>query len=188
MGSAARAIIKGHRWGLYLGACALLAAVVLQLSIWPVFEMQRRAIRSEMKWKLLRGVPESDLLTFRFTAAKVEELEFKDGGKEVVIGGVMHDIVRRTIGPDGIIALHVVRDEAETALLAGLDRRVRGIQEGDERGQQQRRVLVSMWPGFHEHAEPKVIFRRSTGRRYPPVIATAGGIRQGIEPGPPRRS
>lgn len=187
MRSAAGAVIKGQRWGLYLGFLALSASVLLQLSIWPSFEVQRRAIRSEMKWKLLRGVPENDLLTFRFTAKELAELDFEDGGKEVVIGGAMHDIVRRTTEAGGIVVLHVIRDEAETALLAGLDRKVRGVQEHDERGQQQRRALVSMWPGFHENARPDMIFRRPTDRIFPEMVEAAGRAPGAVDPGPPRR-
>lgn len=171
-----------------LGFAAFAVALLLQLSIWPVFEFQRMSIRSEMKWKLLRGVPESDLLTFHFNPEAYADLEFEDGGKEVELDGAMHDIVRTERQANGDLVIHVVRDDAETALLAGLDQRVRRLQEGDASGQEQRRVITTSWPGFHDSVRSKTFVLKVFDRHFPEGTMGTGRTAEAADPGPPRRA
>ncbi len=176
------------RIAMLAGISAFVVALVLQLSIWPSFECQRYMIRSEMKSRLLRCVPQEDLVVFRFTPAEYADLDFEDGGRELELNGAMHDIVRTVCDADGMILVQVVRDEAETALLASLDKRVRKVQEADTRGHQQRRVLASMWAGFHE-AVPVTIFRLpGTERIFPEERHRYGRVADGEDHGPPRRA
>lgn len=185
----ARSLVKRDlcpRGVLLAGSLAFAVSLVLQLSIWPVFEIQRRAVRSEMKWKLLRGVPESDLLIYRFSREVYAELEFEDGGKEVELKGIMHDIVRTLHEADGTVVIHVVRDDVETALLAGLDQRVRGIQERDTRGQEQRRALTALWAAYHESPGTRLLSMAPMDRWFHEPLARHGRTIDSADPGPPR--
>jgi hypothetical protein len=158
----------------------------LQLSIWPVFEVQRMVIRASVKTQLVQGIPASDLLTFRFTEEQYGALEFEDEGREVELNGAMHDIVRTERCTEGRVEVQVVRDEAETALLGGLDRRVRAIQEDDAQGRQQRRVLVGMWPSFQEVPGERVFVLTASERRFAELRVSEGRSADVVEPGPPR--
>ena len=174
------------RWASWAGVAAFAVSLSLQLSIWPVFEYQRSRIRSEMKWKLLRAVPQEDLLTFRFTRAEYAGLVFHDKGKEVALHGVMHDIVR-TVSEEGVmVRIDVVRDDAETALLAGLDRKVRAEQERDAKGEKERRLLSSVWAGFHELNVLGVVDLPAMDRHFHEVRPPCGRIADHAEHGPPR--
>lgn len=174
------------RWASWAGVAAFVISLSLQLSIWPVFEYERSRIRSEMKWKLLRSVPQEDLITFRFTRAAYVGLDFHDGGKEVALDGVMHDIVRTVADQGGMVRIEVVRDEAETELLAGLDSKVRAAQERDARGEHERRVLTSGWACFHESSAMGTFEPPVFDRYFHDLPPPCGRIADCADPGPPR--
>lgn len=168
------------------GAGAFVVTLALQLSVWPTFECQRYMIRSEMKARMLLSVPQEELTVYRFTQAEFGDLDFEDGGHEVRLNGAMHDIVRIARDIDGTMLVQVVRDAAETALLADLDRRVRGLQEADTRGQEQRRLLTSMWPGFHEPLSTTTFDLPAMFRHFPEEQQGYHHTADTADPGPPR--
>lgn len=171
--------------GLITGISALLVAMGLQLSIWPSFELERNAIRSAMRWSILRGVDPSALEMLRFTTTEYAQLRFEDEGKEVRVDGHIYDIVHTTSAA-GTVIIHAVRDEAETALLADLDRRVQQAQ--DDQGHCHRRMLIAAWAGFHEGPVERTIAITAQLRHFPDRSVAEGRTLGSIEPGPPRKA
>jgi len=85
-----------------------------------VFKIQQHQIRREIKQRIKAGVPETELVRFKFLAGKpdpdfqrVEEHEFRYAGK-------MYDIVRQESHGD-TTWYHCISDEKETQLFANLE-------------------------------------------------------------------
>ncbi len=173
--------------GLGAGISAFLVAMGLQLSIWPSFELERRAIRSAMKWSILRGVDPSELVMLRFSTREYALLRFEDQGREVRVADRIYDIVRTTRAA-GTVTIHAIRDDEETELLADLDSSVQRAQDQDDQGGSQRRMLITAWAGFHEGPVEKTIAISGQLRQFPHRSIAEGRTLGSIEPGPPRKA
>lgn len=108
---------------------SILLSLVLLQSAGPIvlLQLQQKQIRREMKRAIRAGMPEEQLLRFEFAAdgglvggGRVEWIE----PHEFRYRGVMYDIAR-TVEEDGRTVRYCVRDDAETAVYAQLDRLVR---------------------------------------------------------------
>ena len=174
---------------LLMGCTLVLVAMVAQLSVWPVHSVQRRAIRHEMKDRILAGLPESALTRFRLCQAEYDAVDFVDGGRELRSEGVMYDIVRIYENAQGLIVIEAARDDKETELMADLGRLVQQRVDGDEQGQAQRQSVIGSWAPFCGAVVPLRV-------QAPPVIERwfgssdpfTGRSATPIDPGPPRRS
>jgi hypothetical protein len=177
------------RLSLLGGAGLVLFAVLVQLSVGPVHLVERTSIREDMKARLMAGLPHSELTVFHLTGAEFTNIDFEDDGREMEVDGVMYDIVRIHRGSANGVVVEAARDDAETKLMADLDRLVQGQLAGDTRGQEQRAQLVSAWCAFHE------AIGRTSLRLPPPKELTyaassecTGRTIGAIDPGPPRRA
>jgi hypothetical protein len=175
------------RLPLLTGAGLILLALLAQLSVGPMHLFERFSIREEMKHRLMTGLPQSEWTVFHFSQADLEDLDFEDDGHEMEIGGMMYDIIRTGQEADGGIVIEAVRDDAETKLMADLDRLVRGHLAADTKGQEQRSRIIGAWVTYHETIG-------GTSLR-PPSSKELGFARFGghmgrtigaIDPGPPR--
>lgn len=175
------------RLPLLAGAGLVLLALLAQLSVGPLHLFERFSIREEMKHRLMTGLPKSELSVFHFSQADLEDIDFEDEGREMEVGGMMYDIVRTCATVDGGIVIEAVRDNAETKLMADLDRVVQGHLAADTKGQEQRSRIVAAWANYHE------VIGRSSLR--PPSSNELGFARfrghmgrttGAIDPGPPR--
>lgn len=181
---------QGPKAAMLLMGCALvLVSMLAQFSVWPVHSIQRRAIRHEMKDRILAGLPESALTVFRFTLAEYEQVDFVDGGRELRSEGVMYDIVRTYTDLGGLIVIETARDDEETGLMAELGRLVQRRVDADEQGREQRQSVIGSWaPFFGAMPSPRIpappVSERSFGSSEPCTGRSAAAI----DPGPPRRS
>ena len=130
--------------GMLLGCALVLVSIIAQLSVWPVYHLQRRAVRHEMKDRILAGLPESVLTRFVYTDDQYAELDLLDGGREIRSEGVMYDIVRIQ-RLHGKVIIEAARDDKETKLMADLDRMVEQRAAADKEGQQQRQRIIGTW-------------------------------------------
>ena len=185
-----RCSAQGTKAAMLLMGCALvLASMVAQLSVWPVHSMQRRAIRHEMKDRILAGLPESALTKFRLTPAQYEQVDFMDGGRELRTDGVMYDIVRTWTNAQGLIVIEAARDDKETGLMADLGRTVQLRMDADEQSREQRQSVVGSWASFcGEVVRPQVPAPPVTGRCFGSLEAFTGRSAASVDPDPPRRS
>ncbi len=125
-------------------ASILLSLLLLQSAGPIVFlQLQQRQIRREMKRAIRAGLPEEKLQRFvmeadgRFTdRGEVEWIE----PHEFRHNGVMYDIARRESDGDRTV-LFCVRDDAETALYAQLDRLAREETNNPERSREASRLM-----------------------------------------------
>lgn len=108
---------------------SIVLSLLLLQSAGPIFflQLQQRQIRREMKRAIRAGLPEEKLRRFVMEA----DGRFADGrnvewfeAREFRHNGVMYDVARRESDGDRTV-LFCVRDDAETALYARLDRLVR---------------------------------------------------------------
>lgn len=171
-----------------VGAAAILFAMAVQLSLYPVFHVQRRAIRHEMKDRILAGLPASALTKFRYTPEQLAAVDFVDGGRELRHHGVMYDIARVYHDGRGQVVIEAARDDKETKLMADLGRMVERRVEQDAGGRSARLALMGGWAVYCEPwpsmenggRESRVLsFREPVDRPGIPGDA--------IDPGPPRR-
>ncbi len=177
------------RLPLLTGATLVLFAVLVQLSVGPVHLFERASIRKEMKQRLMVGLPSSELTIFRLTGTEFKDIDLEDDGREMEVDGLMYDIVRLQWEPDGIVVVEAVRDDAETQLMADLERLVQGQLVGDTRGQKQRVQLVSAWCTYHEAIGPNRFWLPSPKELgYAEVGMCTGRTIGAIDPGPPRRA
>ena len=172
----------------WVGAAALLSAIVLQLGMYPVFHLQRKAVRHAMKDRILAGVPASALTEFRYTAQELAEVDFVDGGRELRHEGVLYDIVRKHHDGQGQVVIAAVRDDKETRLMADLGRMVERQVEQDANGRTGRLALIGSWALYCEPWSSM----RCTGLAghdltfFEPAMRS-GRLVDAMDPGPPRR-
>ena len=114
---------------------SILLSVLLLHSVGPLalLQWQQQQIRREMKRAIRAGLPEDRLIRFVF----VSEDRLAGGGRvewieahEFRHRGVMYDIAR-TVVAEGRTVRYCVRDDAETAVYAQLDRLAREESNSD---------------------------------------------------------
>lgn len=172
-----------------LGASVLwCAAILLQLSLWPTFEWKRYQIREAVRGSILATLPPGELTTLSFTPEQFAGLTSMDDGREILLDGIVYDIVRMTEDHDGSIQVQAYRDDDETAELIDLDRLTGLLQGEDEDDQEQRVVTVGSWAPFHEWSTT-ISFRLSASAR---VFGLTCGMPIDrvidVEPAPPRKT
>lgn len=183
------AAFGAKRLSLLVGAGLVLFAVLVQLSVGPVHLLERAGIRGDMKARLMAGLPQCRLTILHLSEAEFNGIYFEDDGREMEVDGVMYDIVRIHRESTNEIAVEAVRDDAETELMADLDRLVQGQLAGDTRGQEQRAQLVSGWCVFHEAiGRTALVLPSPTELAYAVSRACSGRTIGAIDPGPPRRA
>lgn len=185
-----RCSAQGTKEAMLLMGCALvLASMIAQLSVWPVHSMQRRAIRHEVKDRILAGLPKSALTKFRLTPAEYEQVDFVDGGRELRSEGVMYDIVRICKSAQGLMVIEAARDDKETGLMAELGRIVQQRVDADEQGREQRQHMIGSWAPFYGAVVPvKVQSPPAIERWFGSSDPFKGRSATPIDPSPPRRS
>ena len=139
-----------------------------------------------MKQRLLAELPVRDLSEFRFTPAEFENIDLKDGGRELERDGFLYDLVRIERIADGSIIVHALRDDRETKVLATLDGLLDQLEEKDNQGKDQRTHLVSSWAPFCELVPTMAFFSVARDRGFPELTFALGRTADAIEPGPPR--
>lgn len=84
-----------------------------------IFKIKQYSIRKEIKTKIKEGVPQQELVIFRFSEEQLAKLEWKHS-REFRFRDMMYDIVRRSVEND-IHILYCVSDEQENRLFVRLD-------------------------------------------------------------------
>ena len=184
---------RRHPWAQQLlvlaGAATVLFSVLVQLAMYPVFHVQRTAIRHHMKHRILAGLPASALTTFRFTPQELAKVHFVDGGRELRHEGVLHDIARVYHDGHGQVVVEALRDDRETRLMADLGRMVERRVAQDADGRTGRLVLMAGWAAFCEPWPAEWSVGQPSQDRPFMKLATSAGRQVGaIDPGPPRRA
>lgn len=87
---------------------------------YPLFKYAQYKIQKEIKGRLKKSVPDSELFVIAIPADKVNELDWKREGKEFRYKGTMYDIVKSENKGDEMI-YHCVNDKQETQLFAQLE-------------------------------------------------------------------
>lgn len=89
------------------------------------FKVRQHSIRHEIKLKLIRSVPESELtiLSFHPEADEYKEVEWKEP-HEFRYRGRMYDISYQETDAQGVIHFHCINDTQEEELFAHLDEHV----------------------------------------------------------------
>jgi len=99
-----------------------LFAVVLiwqGLGTFVVFQLERKAIRKELKMRIKEGVPEGELSEFRFTSDQYHQLEWRKSN-EFVWQGHFFDVVKSRKDVNGNFILKCISDRQEDKLFADL--------------------------------------------------------------------
>ncbi len=185
-----RGSVQGTKAAMLLTGCALvLVSIIAQLSLWPVHSMQRRAIRHEMKDRILAGLPERALTKFRLSQAEFAEVDVVDGGRELRSEGVMYDIVRMYRNGQGLIVIEAARDDKETELMADLGRLVQQCVDADEQGREQRQNVIGSWAPFCGTVIPvRIQAPPAIERWFGSTAPFMGRSSDPVDPSPPRRS
>lgn len=84
------------------------------------FLLVKKQVKQSLKLQLKSGVPEEDLVAFRFTSAQYNNLHWVKKDKEFKWINSMYDVVSRT-EENGIIFLSCINDTKETELFKQLD-------------------------------------------------------------------
>lgn len=172
----------------WLGAAALLSAIVLQLGMYPVFHLQRKAVRHAMKDRILAGVPASALTEFRYTPQELAEVDFLDGGRELRHEGVMYDIARVHHDGHGHVVIAALRDDKETRLMADLGRMVELQVEQDATGRNGRLALIGSWAVYCEPwSSMGCADLEGHALTFFEPAMRPGRLVDAMDPGPPRR-
>jgi len=181
---------QGPKAAMLLMGCALvLVSMLAQFSVWPVHSIQRRAIRHEMKDRILAGLPESALTKFRFTLSEYEQVDLVDGGRELCSEGVLYDIVRIYKNGQGFMVIEAARDDKETELMADLGRMVQRRVEADVQGRQQRERIIGSWAPYCGTIDALSIPSSPIAERcFGSIRQREGRSADAVDPGPPRRS
>ncbi len=87
---------------------------------YTVLHLQKKAVKKKVKWMMIAGLDEQQLVHLDFTKVEAAELDWKHSG-EFAFEGEMYDIVRSIDRGDSVtfICWH---DHEETALSKDLDR------------------------------------------------------------------
>lgn len=173
---------------LLAGAAAVLLAMGVQLAMYPVFHAQRRAIRHEMKDRILAGLPAGALTTFRFAPQELADVDFVDGGRELRHQGALYDIARVYHDGRGRVVIAALRDDRETRLMADLGRMVERRVAQDAHGRNGRLALMAGWAVYCE-PWPRMLHadHAAVTRAFGETAGDAGRSVDAIDPGPPRR-
>ena len=86
-----------------------------------VFKLRQEKVRKEIKMMLKAGVPDGELSVIRHAEDNAHEFRWIHS-REFRYKGVMYDVVKSEIAPDGARLLYCVTDHQETLLFANLDR------------------------------------------------------------------
>lgn len=108
-----------------------------------LFHIQRSQVRKEVKLRIKQGVPEEQMLIFRFSTAApgLQNLQWENP-HEFRFRGRMYDVVRQHTANDSIY-LYCIDDQQETRLFATLSELVDNqLNQGPAREQQQVASLV----------------------------------------------
>jgi hypothetical protein len=160
---------------------SILLSLLLLQSAGPMLllQLQQSQIRREMKWAIRAGLPDERLVRFEFET----DDRLVDGGRvewiephEFRYNGVMYDIAR-SVEEDGRTVHYCVRDDAETALYAQLDRLMREETNQDpERRRQAARILQHLLlPVLPPQASSFAVFRTGFTLPFAAVPATRRG-------------
>lgn len=123
-------------------AIALLFFILLQAAGFiVVLEIQKHGIRQEIKQQIKAGVPEAELVLWKFCEGKSEPAFQRIDEHEFRYGGKMYDIVRQESHGD-TTWYYCLADEKETQLFAQLEELVkRGMRQNPEQQQRLERLL-----------------------------------------------
>lgn len=86
----------------------------------PLFKFSRSIIREEIEQLSKRDIPEDQLCSIIVPINKLNELEWKEQGKEFRYNGAMYDIVKQKI-EKGVITFYCINDKQEARLFAHIE-------------------------------------------------------------------
>ncbi|WP_421750729.1 hypothetical protein [Croceimicrobium sp.] len=108
-----------------------LGLLLLQsFGIYPSFRYLQQQIRQEVKSRIKAGIPEEELIAFRWNSIK-EQAQWTKAGKEFRYRGEMFDIIRIE-GSDSDLLFYCFADLKEKGLFDGLNDLVRASGFGDK--------------------------------------------------------
>jgi hypothetical protein len=152
-----------------LVATILLLFMLLQAAGYLlVFEIQKHAIRREIKQQIKAGVPEAELVLLKFVEGKSYPAFQRVHAREFRYQGKMYDVVRQESRGD-TTWYYCIADEKETQLFANLEELVeRDL--GQNPGRQERiERLLSFFSLLFFHSHEEVAFaeaRKALALRY----------------------
>lgn len=107
-----------------------------------LFQVQRLAIRKEIKRTIKKGVPENELTYFALPV-KNDGLQWLND-HEFVIKGCMYDVVWRKELPGDSVRLACISDDDETRLFAQLNHQVQDVWNSPEQQQNHQQLILSL--------------------------------------------
>ncbi len=139
-------------------ASALLLFMLLQAAGYLfVFEIQKLAIRREIKQQIKAGVPEDELVLLKFVAEKSDPAFQRVHEREFRYAGKMYDVVRQESRGD-TTWYYCIADEKETQLFANLEKMVAREQSQNPARQERLERLLHCFGQLFFHAEEEIIF------------------------------
>ena len=125
----------------------MLCLTFLSAAYFFSFKMKQAEVRREVKTKIKRSIPKSELIKFELLNTSLFEntnqLKWENDGKEVVIDGDLFDIVYMTKNTNSV-TLWLLPDTKEKAILADLDHFVR-IMMNNSPVQKDQNNTISDW-------------------------------------------
>ena len=112
-----------------LSILLVLSICFTAVGFYPVFIKLQYQVRQEIKHRIKKGIPETEL--HKITFAQNEKIDWVRDGKEFRLKGEMFDVVRKEI-LNGNTIYHCINDKEEKALFAILDELVKEQMQDEE--------------------------------------------------------
>lgn len=128
------------------------------MTIYAYLQFEKSAIRREIKWKMIAGMDEAELILLKFTKEETQTKLRWEHSKEFEYNGQMYDIVSKKVEGDSIF-YRVWWDHEETELNKNLKKLVAIAFDQDEENQETQEnfytYLYSFFCGDIFHWQPK---------------------------------
>ena len=119
--------------------------ILLSLFIWQIvgfvayFEFSHIKLKKEIKLLLKQGVPDNELVSFKFSNTELEQLIWLKKN-EFNLNGNLFDVVERYKSSDGTTHMRCISDKKETILFARLEQTI-----SQNLGDEQSQTPISNW-------------------------------------------
>jgi hypothetical protein len=120
-----------------------------------VYRVHSFRIKKEIKRKIKRSVPQSELTVFTFSKGESEDLIWIEN-HEFRLDGKMYDVVRKET-KNNSITYHCINDTQEEVLFTNLDRHTKQFTDIQNSGDQHSKELITIMSKdyFQSHEEYK---------------------------------
>jgi hypothetical protein len=129
-----------------IAAIFIFALLFNAVGAYMVLESMKYSVRKEIKKKIKRSIPGSELHVLQFAISDLEagtsQIHWIHTG-EFRYKGKMYDIVRRSV-QHGYLILHCINDTDEERLFAGIDALVNDLSCKDPKASHKSRIVIHL--------------------------------------------